>query len=146
MTRGQAWAIHLSNLLVGGTGVVYGWMRYFATPTDEFAIVNHPWQPALQHAHVLSAPALVFAIGLVWSAHVWQRWRKGFAVHRKSGLAMAWMFFPMIVSGYAVQVSVDESWRLAWVWVHVVTSLVWLLFGLIHPLLRARGPAPAVSS
>jgi hypothetical protein len=135
LTRAQVWAIHASNLLVGSTGLVYGWMRYFAQPADEFSIVNHPWQPELQHAHVLLAPLLVFCVGLVWSAHVWRRWLNGHPLHRKSGLAMALTFFPMIVSGYALQVSEEESWRLAWIYIHVATSCVWLLFGVIHPLL-----------
>ena len=36
-------------------------MRYFARSEDPFAIANHPWQPTLQHAHVLVAPLLVFS-------------------------------------------------------------------------------------
>ena len=136
MTRGQAWAIHVSNALVGGTGLVYGWMRYFAEPSDEFAIVNHPWQPELQHAHVLVAPLLVWSVGLIWSAHVWKRWRSGYAVHRKSGIALGLLLFPMIASGYALQVSEEEAWRQAWIAVHVATSVLWLLFAVAHPLLR----------
>ncbi len=139
MTRAQAWAIHLSNALVGGTGLVYGWMRYFAEPADEFAIVNHPWQPDLQHAHILLAPLLVWSVGLIWSAHVWKRWRSGYAVHRKSGIVLALMLFPMIFSGYLLQVSEEESWRQAWVAVHLVTSALWLVFAVIHPLLRRPG-------
>ena len=38
MTRGEAWFTHASSVLVGGTGLVFGWMLYFAEPTDEFAI------------------------------------------------------------------------------------------------------------
>ena len=30
-------------------------MAYFATPTDEFAVVNHPWQPAVRDLHILAA-------------------------------------------------------------------------------------------
>jgi hypothetical protein len=31
-------------------------MRCLAEPADEWAVVNHPWQPHLQHLHVLAAP------------------------------------------------------------------------------------------
>ena len=63
MTRAEAWLQHLANVLVGGTGLVYGWMRYFAEPADEFSVVNHPWQPDLHSLHVITAPLLVFASG-----------------------------------------------------------------------------------
>jgi len=42
MNRFEVWALHLSTLLVGGTGLIYGWMRYFAEASDPFSLVNHP--------------------------------------------------------------------------------------------------------
>ena len=62
MSRGQSVFLHLANLAVSGTGLVYAWMRYLAEPVDEWAIVNHPWQPHTQHLHILTAPLLVFAV------------------------------------------------------------------------------------
>ena len=56
MNRTEAWFVHLSTLLVGITGVIYAIMRYLMEPTDPFSVVNHPWQPTLQHLHVLVAP------------------------------------------------------------------------------------------
>ena len=44
MTRGQSWTLHLSMLLVGGTGLIYAWMLYLLEPVDEFSILNHPQQ------------------------------------------------------------------------------------------------------
>ncbi len=85
MSRGEAWLQHVANVLVGGTGLVYGWMRYFASPFDEFARVNHPWQPDLQGLHVVTAPLLVFASGLIWRDHVWKRVRSGFRPRRRLG-------------------------------------------------------------
>ena len=136
MTRGQNWTVQAANLLAGGTGLVYGWMRYVAESGDPYSVVNHPWQPHLQHLHVLSAPLLVFAAGLIWGGHVWRGYRSGQASHRKSGVLLAAMLFPMIISGYAVQVSVDDAWRELWIWVHVATSCAWIATALIHPWLR----------
>ena len=126
MSRFEAWTVHLSSLLVAGTGLVYGWMRYFATPADPYAVVNHPWQPQLQHLHVLAAPLLVFAAGIIWRQHVWQRWRLGGRRRRRSGLSMMLTLVPMVASGYLLQTAVDEAWRQAWVVVHVAASLLWL--------------------
>ncbi|HPK65509.1 MAG TPA: hypothetical protein PKX99_02905 [Thermoanaerobaculia bacterium] len=66
MSRIEAWLLHIGSLLVGGTGLVYAWMRYVATPADPDAVVSHPWQPMVQHLHVLTAPLLVLAIGALF--------------------------------------------------------------------------------
>ena len=141
MTRGEAWCQHLANVLVGGTGVVYAWMRYLAEPADEFSIVNHPWQPDVQHLHVLTAPLLVFASGLIWRDHVWRRIRSGFQPRRKLGLLLFAMLVPMIASGYLLQVAVDEAWRERWAWTHLVTSLVWVVAYVAHQLAPRGQPA-----
>jgi hypothetical protein len=132
MTRGEAWLQHTANLLVGGTGLVYAWMRYLAEPADEFAIVNHPWQPDVQHLHVVTAPLLVFASGMIWRDHVWRRIRSGFQPRRKLGLALFALLVPMTASGYLLQVATSEGWRSAWAWTHLVTSLAWTAAYVAH--------------
>jgi hypothetical protein len=134
MTRGEAWFQHSANILVGGTGLVYAWMRYLAEPSDEFAIVNHPWQPDVQHLHVLTAPLLVFASGLIWREHVWRRVRAGYEPRRKLGLALFALLVPMIASGYLLQVATSDGWRAGWAWTHLATSLAWLLAYVAHQL------------
>ena len=142
MTRGEAWFTHLSSALVGGTGLVFGWMLYFAEPTDEFAIVNHPWQPELQALHILFAPLLVFACGLFWRDHVWKRVKGGFPARRRSGLLLFSLLGVMVLSGYLVQTSVEVQWRLAWVWIHGVSSSLWLLGYVIHQFAPRQKQAP----
>lgn len=140
MTRAEAWTLHVSNTLVGVTGAVYAWMRYFATPTDEFAVVNHPWQPTFQHLHVLTAPMLVFAAGLIFHRHVFARIRSGFRARRPTGLLLALLLLPMIASGYLLQTSSGDPWRSIWIGVHLVTSVLWIVGTAIHLLSpRAQG-------
>lgn len=142
MTRAEAALLHVSHVLVGGTGLVYAWMLWFATSDDPEALVNHPLQPDVQHLHVLTAPLLVFAIGLVWRAHVWTRVRGGHRARRASGLALFASAAPMIASGYFVQTAVDPDWREAWVAVHVATSLAWIAAYAAHQWKRIpRDPA-----
>ena len=126
---------HVSNALVAGTGVVYAWMLYLLTPEDAFALVNHPWQPELQSLHILFAPLLVFAVGFSWQNHVWMRLRFGFPHKRRTGLAMLALFLPMVGSGYGLQVAVDDSFRTAWLWTHLVSSGLWVLVYIVHRLL-----------
>jgi len=139
--------VHLSTLLVGGTGLVYAWMRYFAESADPFAIVNHPWQPTLQHLHIWFAPLLVWSVGLIWREHVWKRWKDGVEVRRRSGLILMANLVPMVVSGTLIQTAVTASWRNLWVGIHLASSGLWILSHLLHLILprlaRIRPALPA---
>jgi hypothetical protein len=132
MTRFEAWLVHTANLLVGGTGLLYAWFRYFAAPVDEFSAV-HPFQGAAQHAHVLAAPLLVFALGLIWRQHVASGLR-ACPARRRSGLTLAALAVPMVASGYLLQVAVEPGWRQAWIAVHVAASTIWIAGTLAHQL------------
>jgi hypothetical protein len=141
VTRNEARNLHVSTALVGLSGLVYGWMRYFAQSDDPFSVVGHPWQPELHAAHVLTAPLLVFACALVWRAHVWLRVRGGFQPRRQTGLVLALSLAPMILSGYAIQVTIEETWREFWIVLHVASSVLWLLAYGVHqlaPRVRAK--------
>jgi len=147
VTRGEAWSLHASNVLVAGTGVVYAWMRYLAEPADPYAVVNHPLQPLVQHLHILVAPLLVFVAGVIFKQHVWPRVRTGFKPRRRVGLTLALTLVPMVVSGYLLQTTGDPTWNTIWVWVHVITSVLWVLGYALHlvsprPESSVASPAP----
>ena len=133
MSRTEIVLLHLANALVVATGVVYAVMLYLLEPAEEWAVVNHPWQPHVQHLHVLVAPALVFAVGLIWSAHVISKLRNG-RKGRMTGLGLLVGFAPMAVSGYAIQITIDEGWRAVWIVVHLVASGVWFAAFVLHLL------------
>jgi hypothetical protein len=142
LTRFEAWTLNVSTLLVGGTGLVYAWMIYLVHPSDPDALVNHPWQPHVQHLHILVAPLLVFAAGLIWRRHVWAGWKSSLE-RRRSGLSLALTLVPMVASGYLIQTAVEASWRQVWVVVHLAASGLWLLVILVHQVLpRFLGHPP----
>jgi undecaprenyl pyrophosphate phosphatase UppP len=138
---------HVANLLVAGTGIVYAIMRYFLSPADEWAVVNHPWQPHVQHLHVLTAPLLVFACGLIWHRHVAGNLRRNEQRGRRSGPGMLLALVPMVLSGYLIQTTVTEWWRQVWIAMHLISSAVWILAfaghsaNTIHARLRRNVPA-----
>jgi hypothetical protein len=134
MTRTEAWLMHLASVLVGGTGLIYAWMLYLVEPADELAVVNHPAQPFFQHAHVWTAPLLVFALGLVWKSHAWACSRHGVGSRRGSGVALMATAAPMILSGYLLQTAVAPGWRGAWLAVHLAASALWIAGTLVHQL------------
>lgn len=136
----RAWErrlVGLSNLLVGGTGLVYGWMRYLLEPAEPWDVVNHPWQPQLQHLHVLFAPLLVFACGLIWREHVASRSLLRPGPGRRSGLLLVVGLVPMVFSGAAIQIATGPLERKVWVAVHLVASCLWMIATLAH---RWRSP------
>ena len=126
MTRAEKYIFIAVNALVGGTGIVYGWYRYFAKSDDPFSVVNHPAQPLWQHLHIWTAPLLVFAFGHFFHQHALLYWKAGTTPGRRSGLSMLALAVPMIVSGYLLQTSVDDVWRQIWIVTHVAASLLWI--------------------
>jgi hypothetical protein len=137
VSRGEAWLLHLAHLLVGGSGLVYALVRYLIHPDDPFAVA-HPLQAPAQHAHVWSAPLLVFALGWVWKSHVWAGFRSGAPERRRSGLTMLAVAAPMVGSGYFLQTAAAPVWRSVWVGVHLASSLLALAAYLVHQVLPRR--------
>ncbi len=143
MTTLERWSLHLAALSTGATGLLYGWLRYYGQRVGEFGLESHPLQATLQHLHVLAAPLLVFALGMVVRGHVLPMWRNGKAAGRRSGVALALILAPMVLSAYAVQVVVEPGWRLAFAWLHGVTSLLFLAGYGVHQWMALRQPRSA---
>jgi hypothetical protein len=121
-----------SSILVGATGIVLGIMKYFMAAADPYAVVNHPLQPLMLKVHIVSAPLLVFAIGIVFVNHIWKQWRAGLVRGRVSGLWTLLTFAPMVFSGYLIQSVTHEGWLLAMVTVHLVSAIAFLLGFVAH--------------
>ena len=138
MSRLEAWCHHLANAIVIVSGVLYGWMLYFAEPADEFSVLQHPWQAEVQRVHILAAPAVVFLSGLIWRAHVWARIQLDHPHRRRTGIVLAVLLLPMTLSGYVLQVVTDETWMRIWVVLHVTTSGLWIVTYIVHQF-SARG-------
>lgn len=140
MKRVEARVTHVAVWLAAGTGSVYGWMAYFAESADEFALVNHPWQPTMHLLHVVTVPLFVFASGLLWQTHVVAKLRSGAPARRRTGLFLLATALPMVTSGYAVQVSVADGLRTLWAWVHGVSSVLFTAGFVVHLCVRVAQP------
>jgi hypothetical protein len=141
MSRVEKVLVHASSWLVAGSGLVYGWMKYFVRNDDPFSAVNHPWQPAALAWHVLVAPLLVFAVGMIAQEHILSRVGDVASSRGRSvGALAAAVVVPMVVSGYGLQVVTDEALRPILLWVHLGTSALFCLAYLAHVAL-SRWPA-----
>lgn len=140
MSRIQLGWLHVSVALTAATGIVFAFMKYFMTPADEFAVVNHPLQPHMLALHVVIAPLALFVLGWVFSSHMLPKYRFGDGTNRRSGVSAMILIVPMALSGYLLQVSTSETLREAMAVAHWISSGVFTVAYLIH-LLRPRVPA-----
>lgn len=143
MSPFQRWLLWGSSLATGVTGLVYWWMKNRMEPVDPWAVINHPLQPWVLKAHILVAPVMVFAVGLIAGEHIWRHWRQGVKAGRRSGLTAMWVFVPMVLSGYLIQAVTHTGWLQALVWTHLATGILYLV-GLVghHRLFRQGTAAP----
>jgi len=120
------WLLWMSSIATALTGVVYFWMDRMLLPVDEFAIINHPLQPLVLKAHILVAPLLVFAIGVIAIDHIWKYFRGTIRRARRTGVSTMWPIAPMVLSGYLIQAITQEAWLVAIAWVHIGTGLLYV--------------------
>lgn len=124
MTEAESRFQHFINIVVGGSGLLYGYFRYFVVSRDPYSPASHPLETWMQAAHIFLAPLLVFGVGLIWNHHIWENYRNSLSTKRFSGISLALLFVPMVATGYLVQISVDDDWRKAWSVAHWGTSLL----------------------
>ena len=125
--------LNASTCLVALTGGVYFYMKYLMTGEDPYSVVHHPLQPHALSLHVLLAPVLVFALGLITRDHIVgylleSRQRRG----RATGIVAVCLAAPMIVSGYLMQVLTDPGPRRILSVIHVAGGALYVLLFLGH--------------
>lgn len=131
-------AFNIAALLVAASGFAYFWMKYFVQSDDPFAVVNHPWQGAMLTLHLLASPPLILLFGIILNSHVMRKLRAPRAANRKSGLLSFGTFATMVVTGYLLQVTMDERWLQALVAVHVASGALFSGAYAIHLVLSSR--------
>jgi hypothetical protein len=134
----QKWLLIYTSALTGLTGVVYLWMDRMMLPIDEFAVINHPLQPWVLKAHIIVAPALVFAIGLIATDHVWKHYRTRERRARRTGSTAMWVLPPMILSGYLIQATTRPTLLAVVAWTHIATGVLYLAAVAAHQLVMSR--------
>jgi hypothetical protein len=138
----EKWAVLSTSLLTAVTGVGYFCLKYLLEPAEPWAVINHPLQPWLLKAHILVAPLLVFAVGMISVRHVWQHFRRRVSAGRRSGLTAGLSLVPMVLTGYLIQAITAEGWLLAIAVAHIIVSLTYSAGVGVHAVVAARRPAP----
>ncbi len=140
MTRTEKVLVHGSTWLVAGSGFAYAWMKYFMRSDDPYSAINHPLQPAALAWHVVGAPLLVFAVGLITQEHILTRVKDGARPRgRRSGMAAALVVVPMILSGYGLQVVSEPPLRSLVLALHLSTSALFFVTYIVHVFMSRAG-------
>lgn len=139
MSAFERWSVWLTSVLTFLSGVVYLWMKYLLETADPWAVVNHPLQPLVLKLHILVAPLMVFALGLITLRHVWRHFRNAMPVGRGSGIMTALMAAPMVVTGYLIQAITHPVWLTVMIVAHVVTGVVYIVGLTVHQVMVRRG-------
>lgn len=135
MRRWERWSFNLLHGVVAGTGLLYFYMKYVLTPSDPFAVVNHPWQPTLLALHIVAAPVFIAFFGMIFSSHTLRKLVSGAAVNRRSGWISVLSFCTMALTGYLLQVAASPTWVTSMAWAHVIASSVFVAGYGVHLLI-----------
>ncbi len=137
MKRWEAWWSHAGLVAVSLTGVLYGVFKYFLPDLDPDSRVGHPWQLALLKAHILVAPFAVFGVGLLLRRHALARITTGEVNGRRTGSVMLWLFLPLTLTGYLIQVMVSGGAARGVGFTHAALGVIFLLGYAAHPRRKA---------
>ncbi len=134
----EQWAFNALHGVVAVTGVVYFLMKYVMTAADPFAVINHPWQPAMLALHLLAAPLFIAFFGMLFRSHTVRKLVSPNAANRRSGWMSLISFSAMALSGYLLQVMSSPAWVTAMVWAHVSTSVIFVAGYGLHLVIAWR--------
>ena len=131
-------AFNLLHGVVAVTGVAYFYMKFMMTGADPFAVINHPWQPAMLSAHLLAAPFFIAFFGMLFRSHTLKKLVSPNVGNRRTGWTSLVSFSTMALTGYLLQVASSPAWLTVLVWAHVSTSLVFVAGYSVHLIIGWR--------
>jgi hypothetical protein len=151
MKRWERIAFNSTALAVAASGFAYLWMKYLVTNDDPFAVVNHPWEPAMLALHVLASPPFILLFGIILNSHIMKKLKgsQRKLPNTRSGVIALMTFAAMTASGYLLQVITSERGLQALVAVHVTSGALFTGTYAVHLIVswriaRARTPAGSV--
>ena len=136
--RVERWFFNAMHAAITLSGVAYFCMKYLMTTDDPFALINHPWEPAMLSIHVMAAPLVVVLFGMAFRSHTLRKLLQASPVNRRSGLTSAATFLVMTLSGYLIQVATTPALIAVAIWTHVATSVLFVVAYGVHLVIGYR--------
>ncbi len=124
MSRFQRWFLYGSTAATAASGIAYFAMKRFLEPSDPWAVINHPLEPWALKAHILSAPLMLFAVGLITTPHIWRSLKSSLPTGRRSGRIATYVFGPLVLSGYLLQAMTSRLTLEVLAWTHLALGII----------------------
>jgi len=134
VTRFQRWFLYWSSAAAFVSGVAYFWMKHFLDPAEPWAVINHPLQPWALKAHILTAPLMLFAVGMITTRHIWRSLRSKLPTGRRTGVVAAFSFGPLVLTGYLMQTATATMVADLLGWTHLALGIGCTAAIALHPL------------
>ena len=124
MTTFQRQFLYISTIAATISGVLYIGIRTFVEPAEPWAMVNHPLEPWALKAHILTAPLMLFSVGLITAKHIIRSLKSNLPTGRQSGMIITVLFGPLALTGYVLQTVISPLVTSILSWVHLVLGLI----------------------
>jgi hypothetical protein len=128
----QQQLVYISTIAAVISGVLYIGIRTFVEPAEPWAIVNHPLEPWALKAHILTAPLMLFSVGLITARHIIRSLKSKLPTGRQSGMVITVLFGPLALTGYVLQTVISPSVTSILSWVHLILGLICAVSLAIH--------------
>ena len=124
MTRFHRWFLYGATIATAASGITYFVMKRFLESPDPWAVINHPLEPWALKAHILSAPLMLFSIGLIATQHIWRSLKSSLPTGRQSGRIAWYVFAPLVLSGYLIQAVTSPLTLEVLAWTHLALGVL----------------------
>lgn len=122
----------LINLLISIIGIVYFVYKYFLSQQTDYGIRPHASTSFWLHLHIASVPALLIAIGYLFSVHVGPKLKAAKPNRSISGIFLIKSFIVMVISGYALQMGLSQDFNELSGYIHSAISFIWIVLLIWH--------------
>jgi hypothetical protein len=128
----QQQLVYISTIAAVISGVLYIGIRTFVEPAEPWAIVNHPLEPWALKAHILTAPLMLFSVGLITARHIIRSLKSKLPTGRQSGMVITVLFGPLALTGYVLQTVISPLVTSVLSWIHLILGLICAVSLAIH--------------
>jgi hypothetical protein len=142
--------LYISTIATTISGVLYIGIKTFVEPAEPWALVNHPLEPWALKAHILTAPLMLFSVGLITARHIIRSLKSHLPTGYQSGMIITVLFGPLALTGYVLQTVISPLVTSILSWVHLVLGLICAIALAIHwqvlqgRLIRRPGALPVL--
>jgi hypothetical protein len=134
LPRSQRWLVYATSALLVITGLAWAFVHYFGDAAGFDSRAALAFNASMMKLHGGAAMAALIVIGALLPHHVPGGWTA--KLNRKSGLTTLVVASMLVLTGYLLYYTGDETYRASASYVHLGAGLVFAVFLAFHVLNR----------